>query len=125
MKTDVLDPTHSIYKEVFSLENTLPQLDVLYMTRVQKERFFNEEEYIRLKDIYVLNEEKLQQAKEDMPVLHPLPRVDEISLDVDDDPRAAYFDQVQNGKYIRMALIMCLLGIPDPATGKTILDIDC
>ena len=125
MKTDVLDPTHSIYKEVFSLENTLPQLDVLYMTRVQKERFFNEEEYIRLKDIYVLNEEKLQQAKEDMPVLHPLPRVDEISLDVDDDPRAAYFDQVQNGKYIRMALIMCLLGIPDPATGKTILNIDC
>lgn len=125
MKTDVLDPTHSIYKEVFSLENTLPQLDVLYMTRVQKERFFNEEEYIRLKDIYVLNEEKLQQAKEDMPVLHPLPRVDEISLDVDDDPRAAYFDQVQNGKYIRMALIMCLLDIPDPATGKTILNIDC
>ena len=125
MKTDVLVPSHSIYKEVFSLENTLPQLDVLYMTRVQKERFFNEEEYIRLKDIYVLNEEKLQQAKPDMPVLHPLPRVDEISLDVDNDPRAAYFDQVQNGKYIRMALIMSLLGIPDPATGETILNLNC
>ncbi len=124
MKTDVLTPSHSIYKEVFSLENTLPQLDVLYMTRVQKERFFNEEEYIRLKDIYVLNEEKLQQAKPDMPVLHPLPRVDEISLDVDNDPRAAYFDQVQNGKYIRMALIMSLLGIPDPATGETILNLN-
>lgn len=124
MKTDVLAPSHSIYKEVFSLENTLPQLDVLYMTRVQKERFFNEEEYIRLKDIYVLNEEKLQQAKPDMPVLHPLPRVDEISLDVDNDPRAAYFDQVQNGKYIRMALIMSLLGIPDPATGETILNLN-
>ena len=124
MKTDVLAPSQSIYKEVFSLENTLPQLDVLYMTRVQKERFFNEEEYIRLKDIYVLNEEKLQQAKPDMPVLHPLPRVDEISLDVDNDPRAAYFDQVQNGKYIRMALIMSLLGIPDPATGETILKLN-
>lgn len=124
MKTDVLTPSHSIYKEVFSLENTLPQLDVLYMTRVQKERFFNEEEYIRLKDIYVLNKEKLQQAKPDMPVLHPLPRVDEISLDVDNDPRAAYFDQVQNGKYIRMALIMSLLGIPDPATGETILNLN-
>ena len=124
MKTDVLTPSHSIYKEVFRLENTLPQLDVLYMTRVQKERFFNEEEYIRLKDIYVLNEEKLQQAKPDMPVLHPLPRVDEISLDVDNDPRAAYFDQVQNGKYIRMALIMSLLGIPDPATGETILNLN-
>lgn len=124
MKTDVLTPSHSIYKEVFSLENTLPQLDVLYMTRVQKERFFNEEEYIRLKNIYVLNEEKLQQAKPDMPVLHPLPRVDEISLDVDNDPRAAYFDQVQNGKYIRMALIMSLLGIPDPATGETILNLN-
>lgn len=124
IKTDILEPAHSVYNEVFSLENTLPQLDVLYMTRVQKERFFNEEEYIRLKDVYILNEEKLQQAKDDMPVLHPLPRIDEISLDVDDDPRAAYFDQVQNGKYIRMALIMCLLGIPDPVTGKTILNLN-
>ena len=92
------------------------------MTRVQKERFFNEEEYLRLKDVYILNEEKLKLADKDMPVLHPLPRVDEISLDVDDDPRAAYFDQVQNGKYIRMALIMALLGITDPVTGRTVLD---
>ena len=125
IRDDVLKASGHEFEEVERLEEALPKLDLLYMTRVQKERFFNEEEYIRLKDIYVLNEEKLQQAKEDMPVLHPLPRVDEISLDVDDDPRAAYFDQVQNGKYIRMALIMCLLGIPDPATGKTILNIDC
>lgn len=101
---------------------TLPKLDVLYMTRVQKERFFNEEEYLRLKDVYILDEEKLKLADKDMPVLHPLPRVDEISLDVDDDPRAAYFDQVQNGKYIRMALIMALLGITDPVTGRKVLD---
>ena len=119
---DVLNPSNSTYEEVSSLEDTLPKLDVLYMTRVQKERFFNEEEYLRLKDVYILDEEKLKLADKDMPVLHPLPRVDEISLDVDDDPRAAYFDQVQNGKYIRMALIMALLGITDPVTGRTVLD---
>ena len=104
-----------------SLEETLPKLDVLYMTRVQKERFFNEEDYVRLKDTYILNREKLNLAQPDMPVLHPLPRVDEIATDVDQDPRAAYFDQVQNGKYIRMALIMALLEIPDPLTGRTVL----
>ena len=122
LRDDVLNPSNSTYEEVSSLEDTLPKLDVLYMTRVQKERFFNEEEYLRLKDVYILNEEKLKLADKDMPVLHPLPRVDEISLDVDDDPRAEYFDQVQNGKYIRMALIMALLGITDPVTGRTVLD---
>ena len=122
LRDDVLNPSNSTYEEVSSLEDTLPKLDVLYMTRVQKERFFNEEEYLRLKDVYILDEEKLKLADKDMPVLHPLPRVDEISLDVDDNPRAAYFDQVQNGKYIRMALIMALLGITDPVTGRTVLD---
>ena len=92
------------------------------MTRVQRERFFSEDEYLRMKDFYVLDTAKMALAKDNMYVLHPLPRVDEISLDVDDDPRAAYFDQVQNGKYIRMALIMALLGITDPVTGRTVLD---
>ena len=91
------------------------------MTRVQKERFFNEDEYIRLKDSYILTEEKLQLAKEDMPVLHPLPRVNEIAKDVDNDKRAAYFEQVQNGVYVRMALIMALLGLTDPLTNETVL----
>ena len=91
----------------------MPQLDILYMTRVQKERFFNEEDYIRLKDSYILTEEKMKLAKENMAVLHPLPRVNEITLPVDDDPRAAYFEQVQNGVYVRMALIMTLLGLAD------------
>ena len=118
---ETLKPNHSFYKEVTSLEETLPKLDILYMTRVQKERFFNEEDYVRLKDTYILNREKLNLAQPDMPVLHPLPRVDEIVSDVDQDPRAAYFDQVQNGKYIRMALIMALLEIPDPLTGRTVL----
>ena len=118
---ETLKPNHSFYKEVTSLEETLPKLDVLYMTRVQKERFFNEEDYVRLKDTYILNREKLNLAQPDMPVLHPLPRVDEIATDVDQDPRAAYFDQVQNGKYIRMALIMALLEIPDQLTGRTVL----
>ena len=89
----------------------MSQLDVLYMTRVQKERFFNEEDYIRLKDFYILTKEKMELAKDDMIVLHPLPRVNEISVEVDDDPRAAYFTQVQNGVYVRMALILTLLGI--------------
>ncbi len=121
MIEDTLKPANVTYHEVTSLEDTLPKLDVLYMTRVQKERFFNEEEYIRLKGIYMLTQNKLQLAPPDMPVLHPLPRVDEISLDVDEDKRAAYFDQVQNGVYIRMALIMALLGIPDPKTGEEVL----
>ncbi len=118
---DTLKPAKAIYHEVTNLEDTLPELDVLYMTRVQKERFFNEEDYIRLKDIYILDQEKLNLAKPDMPVLHPLPRVDEIATEVDNDPRAAYFQQVLNGKYIRMALILSLLGLTDPVTGKKVL----
>ena len=119
---DTLKAGNIAYKEVSSLEETLPKLDVLYMTRVQKERFFNEEDYIRLKGIYTLDLEKMKLAKQDMPVLHPLPRVDEIAGEVDRDPRAAYFTQVQNGVYIRMALIMALLGIADPMTGKKVLE---
>lgn len=118
---DTLKPTHVPYHEVSSLEDTLPELDMLYMTRVQKERFFNEEDYIRLKDIYILDQEKLNLAKADMPVLHPLPRVDEIAPGVDADPRAAYFQQVLNGKFIRMALILSLLDLTDPVTGKKVL----
>ena len=89
----------------------MPELDVLYMTRVQKERFFNEEDYLRLKDSYILTPDKLANAKKDLCILHPLPRVNEISVAVDDDPRACYFKQAQNGRYIRMALIMKLLGV--------------
>ena len=118
---DTLKPAQTPYHEVTSLEETLPKLDVLYMTRVQKERFFNEEDYIRLKGTYILTREKLQAAMADMPVLHPLPRVDEITADVDTDSRAAYFQQVQNGVYIRMALIASLLGLEDPLTGKKVL----
>lgn len=118
---DTLKSSQTPYHEVTSLEETLPKLDVLYMTRVQKERFFNEEDYIRLKGTYILTREKLQAAKPDMPVLHPLPRVDEITADVDNDSRAAYFQQVQNGVYIRMALIASLLGLEDPLTGKKVL----
>ena len=92
------------------------------MTRIQQERFFNEEEYLRLKGCYQLDEALLQKAPQDMPVLHPLPRIDEIKMDVDNDPRAAYFDQVHNGVYIRMAIILALLGIPDPLTGKKVLE---
>ena len=99
------------YEETESLEEAMPKLDVLYMTRVQKERFFNEADYIRLKDTYVLDLDKLQNAKKDMCILHPLPRVNEIAVAVDDDPRARYFEQVRNGKFIRMALIMKLLGL--------------
>ncbi len=99
------------YQETGSLEDAMPKLDILYMTRVQKERFFNEADYIRLKDSYVLTPEKLKTAKPDMPILHPLPRVNEISVAVDDDPRACYFKQVKNGKYMRMALILMLLGV--------------
>ena len=99
------------YREVISLDEVMPELDLLYMTRVQKERFFNEEDYIRLKDFYILDDAKMQNAKSDMLVLHPLPRVNEISVDVDSDPRAVYFKQVQYGVYVRMALILTLLDI--------------
>ena len=109
IKSDVLDRANLPYVEVTSLEDSLPKLDVLYMTRVQKERFFNEQDYIRLKDSYVLTPEKLHSAKSDLCIMHPLPRVNEISVGVDSDPRACYFKQVLYGKYIRMALIKMLL----------------
>ncbi len=111
IRNDVLDKTNTPYKEVVRLEDALPHLDILYMTRVQKERFFNEEDYLRMKDFYILDAKKMTLAPEDMYVLHPLPRVNEIATDVDDDPRAAYFKQAQYGVYIRMALILNLLGI--------------
>lgn len=114
MIDEVLKPNNIPFEEVTDLEAMLPSLDILYMTRVQKERFFNEADYVRLKDSYILTETKLKAAKPDMYVLHPLPRVNEISLDVDDDPRAAYFDQVQNGVYVRQALILTLLGVKLP-----------
>ena len=115
---EVLEPRGIPYIEARNLEGALPDLDILYMTRVQRERFFNEEDYIRLRDSYILTAEKLSLAPADMAVLHPLPRVNEITLDVDDDPRAAYFEQAQNGVYVRMALIMTLLGLKDPKTGE-------
>ncbi len=108
---DMLKDKGIPYKEVIKLEDTIGNLDLLYMTRVQRERFFNEEDYVRLKDFYILDKAKLSLAREDMLVLHPLPRVNEISVEVDDDPRAAYFKQVQYGVYVRMALILTLLGI--------------
>ena len=111
IKTDILDKSGSEYKEVETMEEAMSELDVLYMTRVQRERFFNEDDYIRMKDCYILNKEKMALAKDDMLVLHPLPRVNEISVEVDDDPRAAYFKQAQYGMYIRMALILTLLEI--------------
>lgn len=116
--SEVLDPRQIPFVETRSLEDVLPDLDILYMTRVQRERFFNEEDYIRLKNSYVLTRDKLSKASPDMAVLHPLPRVNEITLDVDDDPRAAYFEQAENGVYMRMALIMTLLGLKDPKTGE-------
>ena len=108
---EILRPKGIPFEEVTSLEESMPQLDILYMTRVQKERFFNEEDYIRLKDTYILTPAKMSLGKPDMAVLHPLPRVNEITLEVDDDPRAAYFEQAQNGVYVRMALILTLLGL--------------
>lgn len=108
---DVLEANQIPYRETRSLEESMPELDILYMTRVQKERFFNEEDYVRLKDFYVLTPEKMELAKPDMLVLHPLPRVNEISVEIDDDPRAAYFKQAQFGVYVRMALILTLLGL--------------
>ncbi len=107
--TDMLREMNIPYEEVIRLEDVMPHLDILYMTRVQKERFFNEEDYVRLKDFYILNPVKMALAKKDMLVLHPLPRVNEISVEVDDDPRAAYFRQAQYGVYVRMALILTLL----------------
>ena len=109
IREDVLEKNNIPFEEVERLEDAMPQLDILYMTRVQQERFFNEEEYLRMKGFYILDEEKMELAKEDMLVLHPLPRVNEISVEVDDDPRAAYFRQAQYGVYIRMALILTLL----------------
>ena len=109
IKKDIIERTGMPYKEVSDLDAAMPEIDVLYMTRVQKERFFNEQDYIRLKDSYILTPEKLQNAKEDLCIMHPLPRVNEIAVSVDNDPRAAYFKQVLNGKYIRMALIKFLL----------------
>ena len=108
------------YKEVVRLEDGLPELDILYMTRVQKERFFNEEDYVRMKDFYILDKKKMELAPEDMYILHPLPRVNEISVEVDDDPRAAYFRQVQYGVYVRMALILTLLDIHVELMFKTL-----
>lgn len=111
IREDVLEKNNIPYEELERLEQAMPMLDILYMTRVQKERFFNEEDYIRMKDFYILNKEKMELAKPDMLVLHPLPRVNEISVDVDDDPRAAYFKQAQYGVYVRMALILTLLEV--------------
>ena len=111
VRDDVLTANGIEFKEVEKLEDAMADLDVLYMTRVQRERFFNEEDYVRLKDFYVLTKEKMELAKDDMLVLHPLPRVNEISVEVDDDPRACYFKQAQYGVYVRMALILTLLGL--------------
>ena len=109
--TEMLKEKNIPYEEVIRLEDVIGNLDLLYMTRVQKERFFNEEDYVRLKDFYILNKEKLEMASPDMLILHPLPRVNEISVEVDNDPRAVYFKQAQYGVYVRMALILTLLGI--------------
>ena len=109
--TDMLESKKIPYKEEINLENVIPELDLLYMTRVQKERFFNEEDYVRLKDFYILSTSKMALAKKDMLVLHPLPRVNEISIEIDNDPRAAYFKQAQYGVYVRMALILTLLNL--------------
>ena len=113
VRDDVLRANNIEFKEVEKLEDAMGELDVLYMTRVQKERFFNEEDYVRLKDFYILTKEKTELAKDDMIVLHPLPRVNEISVDVDDDPRACYFRQAQYAVYVRMALILTLLGLAE------------
>ena len=111
IREDVLQKNNIPFKEVIKLDDVMPELDILYMTRVQRERFFNEEDYVRLKDFYILSKEKMALAKKDMMVLHPLPRVNEISVEVDEDERAMYFKQVRYGMYIRMALILTLLDI--------------
>lgn len=114
IREDVLRANNMEFVEMDNLDNAMPELDILYMTRVQKERFFNEEDYIRLKDCYILDKKKMKLAKQDMFVLHPLPRVNEISVEIDSDPRAAYFKQAQYGVYVRMALIMTLLEVEKP-----------
>ncbi|MBE5708151.1 MAG: aspartate carbamoyltransferase [Erysipelotrichaceae bacterium] len=111
LKHDLLDAKNLDYKEAETIEEVIEDLDILYMTRVQKERFFNEQDYIRLKDTYILDLKKLEKSKSDLIVMHPLPRVNEIAIEVDDDPRAKYFDQVQNGRFMRMALILKMLGL--------------
>ena len=111
LKHDLLDAKNLDYREVETIEEVIEDLDILYMTRVQKERFFNEQDYIRLKDTYILDLKKLEKSKSDLIVMHPLPRVNEIAIEVDDDPRAKYFDQVQNGRFMRMALILKMLGL--------------
>ena len=117
--TEMLNEKHIKYTEVVRMEDVIGSLDILYMTRVQKERFFNEDDYVRLKDFYILNKDKMALAKKDMYVLHPLPRVNEIATEIDDDPRAAYFRQVQYGVYVREALILTLLNIHVPEGGQT------
>lgn len=114
VRQEAIEDRGHFYKEVRTMEEVMPELDILYMTRVQRERFFNEEDYIRLKDTYILDRKKLETAKPGLAVLHPLPRVNEITPEVDNDPRAAYFEQAQNGVYVRMALIMKLLGLHGP-----------
>ena len=114
IRETVLDANSIQYRETTNLDDAMEELDILYMTRVQKERFFNEEDYIRMKDCYILDKEKMKLAKPDMYILHPLPRVNEISVEVDEDPRAAYFKQAQYGVYVRMALIMTLLEVKEP-----------
>ena len=110
IKTDIIEKTGMPYVETRTMESVMPELDILYMTRVQGERFFNEADYIRLRDYYILTPDKLENAKKDLCIMHPLPRVNEIARSIDKDPRACYFKQVENGKYMRMALIMMLLG---------------
>ena len=109
--TEVFEKNNIDYKEVTTMEEVMGELDIIYMTRVQKERFFNEADYVRLKDTYILDKDKLKLAKDDLAIMHPLPRVNEISTTIDDDPRACYFRQALNGKYVRMALILTLLGV--------------
>ena len=120
LKTDILDKNNIKYVETDNLEKYMPELDVLYMTRVQKERFFNEADYIKLKNSYVLDEEKLKNAKDDLCIMHPLPRVNEVSVKVDKDPRACYFKQAEYGKFIRMALILKLLEIDTVNTNNNL-----
>ena len=124
IRTEVIEKNNIPYEEISSLEDAIGSLDVLYMTRVQKERFFNEDDYIRMKDFYILDQSKMDLASPEMLVLHPLPRVNEISVDVDNDPRAAYFKQVQYGVYARMALILTLLNIKDPKTGEVAFNVE-
>lgn len=111
LKTDIIEKNNMPYEETYTMESVMPELDILYMTRVQGERFFNEADYIRLRDYYILTPDKLENAKKDLCILHPLPRVNEISRSIDSDPRACYFKQVENGKYMRMALMLMLLGL--------------